>query len=259
MKTQPGAINLPQNCFISHSYQDAEARKRLLKLLPAQVRPIIFPPIMVSPEQLVSNELVQTILRCDGLIYLQGGASEESFWVAFERDYALRAGKEVFAFDPATGELRQDRSAPLHLPIFASYSRKDEHHVRQIVDYMKTERYFDIWSDLEELTGGTDWQNALEKGLLGQLEAGGYVVVFWSEASSHSVYVQMEWELAFSKYPRQVLPVLLDRTRLSLPLATIQALQLYGDQQRSAVNRLDDLVVCLYWWIYRTTRQNRLE
>jgi TIR domain len=272
MKPSPATSDLPENCFISHSYRDAEARKCLLTKLPAQVRPIIFPPITVPPEQFISNELIHALLRCDGLIYLQGGASARSFWVAFERDYALRAGKKIFAYDPTTDELRQDTSAPLHLPIFPSYSRQDAARVGQMLGFMKTERYFDVWLDVEDIPPGSNVGDYLTKGLLGQLEAGGYVVAFWSKAGASSPWVEWELKQAFSKYPSQVLPALLEQPEMPLHLhplfGTIQLygqegtedwfIRLYGDHQRSEAQRLDDLIVRLYWLIYRNTRQNNL-
>src|SRR5215469_17039559 len=86
-------LNLPKKVFISHAYKDAGARKRLLRLLPRGVESFVFPAINVPPEQMVSENLLDAITVCDGLIYLEGGHSEESFWVALERDYALRLGK----------------------------------------------------------------------------------------------------------------------------------------------------------------------
>ena len=91
-------IGLPQKCFISHSYKDAGARERLLAQLPKGVEPFVFPPIVVFPEEMVSNKLLDAINACSGLIYLQGGASTQSFWVALERDYALRQRKPVFRY-----------------------------------------------------------------------------------------------------------------------------------------------------------------
>jgi hypothetical protein len=38
----------------------------------------------------------------------------------------------------------------------------------------------------------------------------------------------------------------------------VEVVQLYGDAERSAAQRLDDLIVRLYWLIYRNTRQNAL-
>lgn len=99
---------LPRRCFISHSYKDLQARQRLLESLPSAVEPIIFPLIEARSEQMLRSELIRALETCDGLIYLQGGYSDTSFWVAFERDYARRAGKPVFAYDAHSGRMSVD-------------------------------------------------------------------------------------------------------------------------------------------------------
>src|SRR5262245_22510508 len=98
-------LDLPRRCFISHSYQDAAERTRLLELLPRYVEAVVFPPITAHPDQFVSSKLVEAIVGCEGLIYIDGSASARSFWVSFERDFALRASRQVYAFDPTTESL----------------------------------------------------------------------------------------------------------------------------------------------------------
>ena len=53
--------------------------------------------------------------RC---VYLKCGASDYSFWVAFERDYALRLGKQVFSADVNTREIAAHSGDPLDLAAF---------------------------------------------------------------------------------------------------------------------------------------------
>jgi hypothetical protein len=103
-----GGVWLPARCFISHSYKDLQARQRLLDSLPSTVQPVIFPAIEALSEKMLRYELIRALEQCDGLIYLEGGYSDTSIWVAFERDYARRAGKPVFAFDTLSGQLRAD-------------------------------------------------------------------------------------------------------------------------------------------------------
>ncbi len=100
--------------------------------------------ITVRPEELVSNELIAAILNCDSLIYLDGENSARSFCVAFERDYAKRTGKLVFAADPLTLAIRPDTSAALDLPIFADHTHRDYDHIRRILNFMRHERFFDL-------------------------------------------------------------------------------------------------------------------
>ncbi len=92
-----------------------------IERLPKGVMPFVFPPITVRPEEFVSDPFIDSVLANDGLIYLRGGTSDRPFSVALERDYALRAGKKVFAFDSTTCELTRDMGGPLDLAAFASY------------------------------------------------------------------------------------------------------------------------------------------
>lgn len=92
--------SLPRHCFISHSYRDEDSLEALRTSIPREVQPYVFPPITASPDQFVCTALIDAILSQEGLIYLLGGHSAESFWVAFERDYGLRSTRKVFSFDP---------------------------------------------------------------------------------------------------------------------------------------------------------------
>ena len=137
--------SLRENCFILHSYADSAARERLIRNLPDGVRPFVFPLIQAEPHEFVSKPLIDAILACEGLIYFRGGASDKSFWVALERDYALRSGKPVFCYDVATSELSRDTERQLDLAVFASYTHNDRTRVRQICDFLGQERNFDVW------------------------------------------------------------------------------------------------------------------
>lgn len=257
-------LNLPAKCFISHSYKDAAVRDQLVAKLPRDV-PFIFPQIN-KPDELVSNHLIEAILKCDGLIYLKGGKSEESFWVAFERDYALRAGKQVYSFDPVSLQIEPDTSSPLDLAVFASYARKDGNRIREITKFLSIERYFDIWIDTEDIVVGSNYAEALENGINDQIKRGGYLVAFWSNSASKSEVVEMEIKNAIQSQPdgtknQRLLFARLDNCPLpeSITDYDVPTVQLYGDQTLTETQRLDDLVVRLYWLIYRNTKSLDLE
>ena len=257
-------VTLPKKCFISHSYVDAAVRDRLIATLPAGAQPIIFPPITVEPNQFVSNTLIRAILECDGLIYLNGGYSERSFWVAFERDYALRLGKQVFSADAKTLEIVPHSGRPLDLVAFASYQRQDAAQVREIADFLNRERHFDLWLDIQNLQAGVDFAKEIEHSLEDRLNRGGYAVVFWSGNSSRSEYVNAEIEHAakgISGFNDRVLFALLENVPLPPFWSRFQepGVQLYGDAERSLTQRMDDLVVRLYWLMYRKTKHNHLD
>lgn len=253
------ADTLPAKCFVSHAYADSAARDALMKRLPTGVTPIVFPPITARPEEFVSDRLIDAVLGCDGLIYLRGGASDRSFWVALERDYALRSGKKVFAFDPATRELSADTGPPLDLAAFASYHRRDAARVRRIVGFLNEQRHFDMWFDAQDLGAGSNLVEEIAASLSDRLNRGGYAVVFWSTSASQSDWVRREIERAaegITDFNDRVLFGLLEPCALpDFWLKFSQpAVQLYGDAGRSATHRIDDLLVRLYWLIYRKTK-----
>lgn len=147
--------DLPKRCFISHSYRDTAAKNKLLGILPGDVEPVIFPRLEPDLGQAVSDKIIPKILGCPGLIYLTGGFSSASFWVAFERDYALRSGRQVFSFDPASGSFQRDRSAPIELALTVMFHPSDEGRVRRLISWMAKERYFKIdESNLRSTFGG---------------------------------------------------------------------------------------------------------
>jgi hypothetical protein len=267
------ALELPPKCFISHSYRDAEPRAKLLATLPPSVTPFIFPPISVRPDEMVSNKLIQAILDSSGLIYLESGASAESFWVAFERDYALRAGLPVFAFDPASGVLRRDASEPLELFVFPSYRRREEVNVHQVLDVMARERFFRLWLNAPH-PGGTGLAETLAETIDSGLKQGGYLVLFQSRLSMQSPYLAMEtahaaefvapdgrlrvvptWLDDPAEHPANWLPPGWPREYEYKPVFLRRA-DRPGELDR---NRLDDLIVRLYWLVYQNTRQGRLD
>jgi len=168
--------DLPKRCFISHSYQDKAAIEKLRRILPEDVEPVIFPRLEPDPRQAVSDKIIPEILACRGLIYLTGGFSSTSFWVAFERDYALRSGRKVFSFDPESGSFHRDRSAPIDLDLIVMFHQYDEERVRRLISWMAKERYFELdENNLRSTLGGfTGDILAVMEGLL----TGGGVVLW---------------------------------------------------------------------------------
>jgi hypothetical protein len=117
---------LPKKCFVSHAYRDTDALRSLTnRLLESGREPYIFPPISVTPDQMVSAQLIREVLGHEGFIFLKEGNSAQSFWVAFERDIALRAGKKVYSFSYPSLELQPDHSKPRNLTICAHYASED--------------------------------------------------------------------------------------------------------------------------------------
>jgi hypothetical protein len=252
----------PGQYFISHSYGDAPVRDHLIGRLPPGMKPFVFPPISVRPEEFVSNHLIEAILACDGLIYLEGGNSAKSFWVAFERDFALRSGMPVFAADPNTLSIRRDWSEPLDLVVYLSYTRRDKEAAENITRFLRDERHFNVWMDSTDIPPSVDWVRQIEGQITDAIYRGGYEIVLWSKYSSSSKFIDQEMKSArrsastvdhdrilFACLDAEPLPASLPREYQAL------AVQLYGDEVFSDTHRLDDLIVRLYWLIYRNTRR----
>ena len=235
--------------FVSHSYADADFLDSLLASLPAQAEPVVFPPIKVAPEDFVSNRLISSILDSDALVYIDGGHSQESFWVAFERDYACRSGKPVYRFDPTSNVLKRDSEGPLDLATFASYQRADDARIRKALTYLRRERYCDLWVDKEDLKAGVNWRETIDGALRDTVARGGYAVVFWSVNSARSEFVAKE--IASVGDERHVILALIDDAPVPQDLAHYPRVQIFGDAHRTENQRLDDLVVRLYWLIHR--------
>jgi hypothetical protein len=217
-----------------------------------------------KPEKLVSTPLIEALVACDGLIYLSGGASERSFWVAFERDYALRLGKPVFSADPATLQIFPHTGKPLDLATFASYCYNDHGQIKDIAQFLKRERHFDLRLDSENLEAGVAWVDEIADTMKDRLDRGGYVIAFWSESAKHSDFVRKEVQRAEESgadVRDYVLFALLDRTPMPEFWTRFQepGVQLFGDEERSATQRMDDLVVRLYWLIYRKAQARHLD
>ena len=135
---------LPQRVFISHAYADQEALRGLLDRLPPGVEPVIHPPDPANPDRAVSNGIVAKVSACPGLIYLQGGASARSEWVAFEKDYAWRTGRQVFAFNPDSARLvrHEEVLEPLTCIVVATASAEARQRVSALLQWMERERHF---------------------------------------------------------------------------------------------------------------------
>jgi len=216
---------------------------------------VVFPAIDVRPDQFVSNVLVEEIRRCDGLIYLRGGASAASFWVAFEVDYARRLGKPIFAYDPSKSVIELDAQSPLTLDVFASYQHADDIVVNAATDYLARQRGFDVWLDRKRLKAGAVWEEEIRSNLLDRAKRG-YVVCFWSRAAQSSVWLSKELALAAER-PQdasdRVVWAMLEPCQLpALALDHQQnVVELFGEDRSLSPHRLDDLMVRLYWLLLR--------
>lgn len=240
------------DCFISRAFDDEQPLKDLLACLPPGVNPVVFERIPETPEMMISNVLIGEIRRCDSLVYVRGGKAVNSRWVMLERDYALRAGKDVYCFDAGTLVMRRDRARPARLAVFPSYSRQDGAKVQELIAFMRRERSFDLFHDIEDRHAGADWAETINRELEERLDAGGYLVLFWSSKTVESAFSRKEAAFVASRYPGQILIALLEPAQLPPMLDAVRAVKLYADGRRG-ISKLaaDYLIVELYWLIYQ--------
>ena len=207
--------------FISHSYKDKRVVSLLRSRLPKGAKPVVFSPIRVTPDGMVSADLIKRILGCSGLIYLRGGNSEKSFWVAFERDYALRAGLSVFAFDSESGEITADRSRPLKIQVFPLYAFNDQQTVFELLQFMERERFFaDMFYDRANLDHQLYVHDVELKRITKLLDDGGYLLWFRSHSADASAHIQAVINLVSQdqSYSDRVLVVALNARALPVAL-----------------------------------------
>jgi len=156
------SIKLPGKCFLSHSYRDTAALAPLQKFLPTHVERVIFPREEPQADRAVSDGIVPKILHCGALIYLTGGFSKGSHWVHFERDFALRAKKHVYAFDPKRRRLLRDSGDPVELRVQVLVSTEQETRARTMLAWMRKERHFDI-TDVKPVRRMKEIQGLVER------------------------------------------------------------------------------------------------
>jgi hypothetical protein len=266
--------HLPRRPFVSHGYADSAAVDMLLSSLPKAVEPLRFPPIDVLPNAKVSNALISAILDCDGLIYLKGGQSALSPWVAFERDFALRNKKKVYSFDPSTARLARDTAKPIEPLLYIINHEDDKERVfDDLVDFTVKERGFSNSNIIQTLTSVYDGAQ-MASDIVDVANRGGYVLVFWSE----HVLPDDKW-MRFAdedKWPHflfrrkaagaygLLMKVGLERDRCiiaQLDASEVEPIfdanlhvKLFDHDGLSWENHIDGLIVKLYWLMY----QNKL-
>ncbi len=175
----------PARYFISHAYADKDARTVLVASLPKCARAYVFPEIVVTPEQRVSDDLVAEVSRSYGLIYLTGGVSAQSFWVAFERRMALRAGKPVLAFDPEARAFSRPKLKLVDPPcafVWNGFGTGDTDVVHAAAKWLMDKRGLDLTAARARQrtkAGALDLKDSMYS-LNNKIRAGGVIVLFLS-------------------------------------------------------------------------------
>jgi hypothetical protein len=186
-------------CFVSHSYEDEAALEKCLgRRFPRGWRPFVFPPMTVTPDQAVSDHLIDALTACDGLVYLGTPASLGSFWVGFERNMAARLGKPVYAFHPRRWVRRFVLDSvppvdPLISVLFNLCVPEDIETVALVREMVWDRHRFEIRGDQwRRLDNDARQMFDSIEGMVRKMDRGGVALVFLSNASvcdTHHDYV----------------------------------------------------------------------
>jgi hypothetical protein len=264
---------LPKVCFISHSYKDNLPLAKLLGRLPSAIEPVVFDPVEVAPTAYVSDELVSGIMGCDGLIFIKGGQSAQSFWTVFERDLALRNRKKVFCYDPATDRIEPYEVPPSKLRLTYLKQERDNDDADKVMRWLADKRSFGLGLEhpdrVEKMQDLELWLQppeklfpALQREYTQTIDAGGYLLVFLSENTVSGDFPLVEVpDYAQHRLETTFFVWLHRRANIRLSgdfsvLGELPADNMFEfDTRPTASNfdhrRLDDLMVRLYWLIYR--------
>lgn len=262
---------LPKKYFISHAYADANLGlvDRCIRNLPMNIRPFIFPAITVPPEQRVSDDLVEALLRCDGLIYIIGENTSKSLWVNFEKDFALRNGRPVFRFDPTSCAFLRDRSLPV-TPNIVTWVWGDPERaevlLKDVNDHLSMRRFTVNQSGSSRVPKDERvFEDFLNNNIV-HLSFGAQLLIFACNGAPYTDYDLMFFGAKFSGFKSQTIIAALEPLqegdgsllRWSKNAASVG---LYGSPGGPQIDwrRVDDLVVRLFSMMYATTNRAKLE
>jgi hypothetical protein len=154
----------------------------------------------------------------------------------------------------------------MDLRIHVSYSRPNHAIVDRVTGFMASARFFNVAKDLDMIPPGVDVRELIHGQIREQLDGGGYTLLFWSHAVHFDIpgdIIADEVGWSHAQYRDRVLPILLDDRPLPEMLRDQPAIRLSSnavydhEEPRSVEHRIDDIIVRLYWLIYRNTRQNK--
>lgn len=110
--------------------------------------------------------------------------------------------------------------------IFISYAHDDADFVR-ILQQELEKMGFEVWVDVERLSGGEDWRQSIDNAIRGAF----VLIVVMSPAADGSKYVTYEWACAFGM-GKPIIPILLKKIELHPRLQVLQYLNFIDPHHR---------------------------
>jgi len=245
---EPFTGTWPDTVFVSYMFEAPETRDRIVSALPLGVTYWVPTEELVGPKDLVSTAIIARIRGSGALVFSADPVTWASWWVPFECDVALRAGKPVLALDPPEGRFYEYLGSPLDVPTVAFWVAADESQVLPILHHMVDDRGIRVVNLTDGPTDKTSG-NRRKKMLRMVWDQGGYPVAFWSRAAFTSQAMRDCLSLAGRV---TIMYAHLEPVPSPGPMAPQQ---LYPGNGLSTVNLVDNMIVALHW----LCRRNQLE
>ena len=102
--------------------------------------------------------------------------------------------------------------------VFISYNRADVDRARELQSELEAQG-FNVWRDQTNVYGGERWPKTLGEAVADS----NVLILLWSDSSSTSDFVELEWCTAMA-LKKPILPIMLDTTQLPASLAAVHAL-----------------------------------
>jgi hypothetical protein len=112
-------------------------------------------------------------------------------------------------------------SATISAEVFISYSSEDRDILAPIVQIVRAMKKGSVFQDYASIMPGERWRERLMEAI----RRAKTVIVFWCEHSAASEYVREEYEAGIESQ-KEIIPILLDDTKLPERLSTYQWIDL---------------------------------
>ncbi len=120
--------------------------------------------------------------------------------------------------------------------VFLSYAQENLSQIKELIKSLY-QNEITLWYDVESIRGGKLWPKAIGEAI----NSNEYFLLFWSNQSSQSHFVQLEWNTAIA-LKKNIIPVTLDDIQLPSFLCSINAIKFTNTKKTSQdiINAVSD-------------------